>query len=289
VVSKGISPSSFQDIALSRIVPPKTPLRERAQDEDIATLADSIKKIGLLHPIIVRKAGDKYQVVCGHRRYLACKMAGLGKVKCIVTHDSEESDLEKMLAENIARKDMSPLEEAHFFNEAIEKLDHTPHSLAETIGRTTDYVKKRLKILKWPTELQEAVHKKFINMAVGEQLAKITDEDVRMRYLSDCIQRKISAVTVEQWVNMWLASKDYKEQGFTDPRQTPAARKVADVYIRCETCGKQRLFKFVRSIVVCEDCLALINQFFEEYMREADLGVSDERTNSNVSAEQSVS
>ena len=289
MVSKGISPSSFQDIALSRIVPPKTPLRERANDEDITTLADSIKKIGLLHPILVRKVGDKYQVVCGYRRYLACKMAGLEKVKCIVTHDSEEGDLEKMLAENIARKDMSPLEEAHFFNEAIEKLDHTPHSLAETIGRTTDYVKKRLKILKWPVELQEAVHKKFINMAVGEQLAKITDEDVRMRYLSDCIQRKISAVTVEQWVNMWLASKDYKEQGFTDPRQTPAAKKVADVYIRCETCGKQRLFKFVRSIVVCEDCLALINQFFEEYMKEADLGVSDERTNSNVSAEQSVS
>jgi len=288
-MSKGISPSSFQDIALSRIVPPKTPLRERADDEDVVTLADSIKKIGLLHPILVRKVGDKYQVVCGHRRYLACKMAGLEKVKCIVTDDNEESDLEKMLAENIARKDMSPLEEAHFFNEAIEKLDHTPHSLAETIGRTTDYVKKRLKILKWPVELQEAVHKKFINMAVGEQLAKITDEDVRMRYLSDCIQRKISAVTVEQWVNMWLASKDYKEQGFTDPRQTPAAKKVADVYIRCETCGKQRLFKFVRSIVVCEDCLALINQFFEEYMREADLGVSDERTNSNVSAEQSVS
>ena len=288
-MSKGISPSSFQDIALSRIVPPKTPLRERADDEDVVTLADSIKKIGLLHPILVRKVGDKYQVVCGHRRFLACKMAGLEKVKCIVTHDSEESDLEKMLAENIARKDMSPLEEAHFFNEAIEKLDHTPHSLAETIGRTTDYVKKRLKILKWPPELQEAVHKKFINMAVGEQLAKITDEDVRMRYLSDCIQRKISAVTVEQWVNMWLASKDYKEQGFTDPRQTPAAKKVADVYIRCETCGKQRLFKFVRSIIVCEDCLALINQFFEEYMREADLGVSDERTNSNVSVEQSVS
>jgi len=288
-MTKGISPSSFQDIALSRIVPPKTPLRERAQDEDIATLADSIKKIGLLHPIIVRKVNSKYQVVCGHRRYLACKMAGLEKVKCIVTHDREEADLEKMLAENIARKDMSPLEEAHFFNEAIEKLDHTPHSLAETIGRTTDYVKKRLKILKWPVELQEAVHKKFINMAVGEQLAKITDEDVRMRYLSDCIQRKISAVTVEQWVNMWLASKDYKEQGFTDPRQTPAARKVADVYIRCETCGKQRLFKFVRSIVVCEDCLALILQFFEEYMREADLGVSDERINSNVSVEQSVS
>jgi len=288
-MSKGISPSSFQDIALSRIVPPKTPLRERADDEDVVTLADSIKKIGLLHPILVRKVGDKYQVVCGHRRYLACKMAGLEEVKCIVTHDSEEADLEKMLAENIARKDMSPLEEAHFFNEAIEKLDHTPHSLAETIGRTTDYVKKRLKILKWPVELQEAVHKKFINMAVGEQLAKITDEDVRMRYLSDCIQRKISAVTVEQWVNMWLASKDYKEQGFTDPRQTPAAKKVADVYIRCETCGKQRLFKFVRSIIVCEDCLALINQFFEEYMREADLGVSDERTNSNVSVEQSVS
>ena len=288
-MSKGISPSSFKDIALSRIVPPQTPLRERADDEDITTLADSIKKIGLLHPILVRKVDDKYQVVCGHRRYLACKMAGLEKVKCIVTHDSEESDLEKMLAENIARKDMSPLEEAHFFNEALEKLDHTPHSLAETIGRTTDYVKKRLKILKWPPELQEAVHKKFINMAVGEQLAKITDEDVRMRYLSDCIQRKISAVTVEQWVNMWLASKDYKEQGFTDPRQTPAARKVADVHIRCETCGRQRLFKFVRSIVVCEDCLALIKQFFEEYMKEAELGVSDERTNSNVSAEQSVS
>lgn len=139
-MSKGISPSSFQDIALSRIVPPRTPLRERAQDEDIATLADSIKKIGLLHPILVRKVDDKYQVVCGHRRYLACKMAGLEKVKCIVTHDSEESDLEKMLAENIARKDMSPLEEAHFFNEAIEKLDHTPHSLAETIGRTTGII-----------------------------------------------------------------------------------------------------------------------------------------------------
>jgi len=288
-VSKGISPSSLQYIALSLLTPPKTPLRERAQDEDIATLADSIKKIGLLHPILVRKVGDKYQVVCGHRRFLACKMAGLEKVKCIVTDDNEESDLEKMLAENIARKDMSPLEEAHFFNEALEKLDHTPHSLAETIGRTTDYVKKRLKILKWPVELQEAVHKKFINMAVGEQLAKITDEDVRMRYLSDCIQRKISAVTVEQWVNMWLASKDYKEQGFTDPRQTPAAKKVADVYIRCETCGKQRVFKFMRSLVVCEDCLALINQFFEEYMREAEIGVSDERTNSNVSAEQSIS
>jgi ParB/RepB/Spo0J family partition protein len=220
---------------------------------------------------MVRKEGEKYRVIIGHRRFLACKTAKYDPIPCYISEEEPERDIEKMLAENIARKDMSPVEEAAVFKEALDTAGHTPNSLAESIGRTREYVVTRLRILEFRPELQKALHTKQVNIAIAEHLSEIDDDEIFSRYLEDCIENHYAAKTVKNWVEIYKTSKDFRQKGFTDPRQAGSASKQSDIKHQCEVCGKYYPFYQLTSIIICKGCLALVNEFFEEYKKNAKL------------------
>lgn len=262
------------EVPIDNLLEPETPVRLNPNDESILELAESIKTLGLLQPILVRPEGDKYRVVAGHRRFLACRVAGLEKVPCIIDQHGKEKELEVMLAENIARKDMSPIEEAAFFKEAIDKLGHTPKSLAETIGRSRSYVVQRLRLLEYPPEIQKAVHEGKIKVGAAEVLAQIDDAEVRNRYLQDAIERGVSVKTLELWRDIYEQNKQFREAGATDPRQMEYTMPESHLYGRCELCGEQRLFGDLASMILCSRCRKLIALFWEEYKK----GLEQEQT-----------
>ena len=272
-------------VKLEDLLPPEEPVRLTPADETIQDLAASIRSVGLLQPLVVRREGNKYRVVCGHRRFLALKIAKIEKIPVVVTDGDATRDLERMLAENIARKDMTPVEEAAFFDEALKRLGHTPKSLAEAIGRSLGYVKARLRILEYPPDIQKAIHEDGLKLAVADILARITDEEVRARYLQDAIERGISAQTAEFWYQIWKQHKDFREKGHADPRAAEFETPQEHIYGTCDVCGERRLFNELMSVVACKRCRKLIELFWEEYSRASEEGAEGAREGASAGEE----
>ncbi|MCW7079293.1 MAG: ParB/RepB/Spo0J family partition protein [Canidatus Methanoxibalbensis ujae] len=267
--------SEFREIEISKIIPPEAPARLSPESTDIESLAESIKSVGLINPITVRKKNEKYEVVAGHRRFLACQKIGMEKIPCIVTDDDEKSVAEKMLAENLARHDMTPLEEACFFKDCIEQLGHTPKSLGEVIGKSREYVIRRLRILDFPTDLQKALHEKSISLAVAEELARVDDPETRARYLMSAIESQSSAKVVKSWVDMWEEARrsglqtEELDYGILTPVKKDPIR------ITCQICGRMHPPQSVVSVIMCRECIAAINAILRELEKKDGRDIGD--------------
>lgn len=139
------------NIEVGCIVPcPENP-RKKINQEELDELAQSIKSIGLLQPITVRRKSDGethalyYEIVCGHRRFEAAKLAGMAEIPCIVRELSDEEAYEIMVTENLQRKDVDPFDEAEAFN-LLQERGYDTDVLATKFGKSKTYVLSRLKL-----------------------------------------------------------------------------------------------------------------------------------------------
>jgi len=218
---------------------------------------------------VVRPENGKYRVVCGHRRLLACKLINLKKIPCVITDKTEDEDLDQMLAENISRKDMSPIEEGWFFREALERKGYSINRLAKLLGKSPSYIKTRIELLQYPTDIQQALHYNKITISVAKWLAQITDDDVRRNYLEDAIKRQISAETARNWYHIWAEYTNQDKLGTPDPRVLAATPSEEHLYTHCQLCGEKKLYNQVNSFILCRGCQGLIRLFWEEYKKSA--------------------
>src|SRR5437763_1963817 len=133
---------------------PKQP-RTHFEDEPLDALAASIKEVGVLQPIVVRRAGGGYELIAGERRLRAAKRAGLATVPAVV-RDSEDSDtLREALIENIHRQDLGPIELAEAFRSLLEDLGLKQEELAERVGVSRSHIANTLRLLQCTAEIQQ--------------------------------------------------------------------------------------------------------------------------------------
>jgi len=259
----------YKEIPIEDLLEPQTPVRLNAEDDEIKELAESINTIGLLEPLVVRPEGSKYRVVCGHRRLLACKLIGMDKIPCIITDKTEDEDLDQMLAENISRKDMSPIEEGWFFKEAIESKGYSINRLSRILGKSPSYIKTRIELLQYPSDVQQALHYGKISIGVAKWIAQITDDEIRRNYLEDAIKRQISVETARNWYHIWAEYTNQDKLGTPDPRVLAATPSEEHLYTHCQLCGEKKLYNQVNSFILCRGCQGLIRLFWEEYKKSA--------------------
>ena len=131
--------------------------RKHFDDEKLQELAASLKAKGLLQPIVVRRAGDRFQIVAGERRYRAAKLAGMDRVPALV-RDTEDP-LELALIENLQREDLTPLEEAEALSGLIERHSYSHRELGELIGKSRPYVSNALALLRLPNHVKDELHR----------------------------------------------------------------------------------------------------------------------------------
>ncbi|MCW7079466.1 MAG: ParB/RepB/Spo0J family partition protein [Canidatus Methanoxibalbensis ujae] len=267
--------SEFREIDIELINPPPAPLRLEAEKTNIDELAESIKAIGLINPITIKPVNGRYEIIAGHRRFLACKKAGLKKIKAIVVEADDKKEAQIMLAENLARHDLTPLEEACAFKDAIEQLGHTPKSLGEAIGKSREYVIRRLRILDFPTDIQKALHERSISLSVAEELARVDDPETRARYLMSAIESQSSAKVVKSWVDMWeearrsgLETEDLQYGILTPVKKDP-------IRITCQICGRMHPPQSVVSVIMCRECIAAINAILRELEKKDGRDIGD--------------
>jgi ParB family chromosome partitioning protein len=185
---------------------PKQP-RTRFDDEAIASLAASIREVGILQPVIVRRAGDgHYELIAGERRLRAAKVAGLATIP-VVLRDSEDTDvLREALIENIHREDLNPIEQAEAFRQLLEELGLKQEELADRVGVSRSHIANTIRLLGLPLEVQQlladeritAGHARpLLSLGDGEAMKtlalRIAAEDLSVRQTEEVVRRFIEA------------------------------------------------------------------------------------------------
>jgi|SRR5215208_5684519 len=192
----------IEDIDLLQIKLSRRPLR--ADVGDVEPLAESIGKNGLLQPIVVRIIDDYFEIVAGNRRFLACKHLSLRKIPCHVVELPDKEAYEIALIENMQRKSMNPIEEGRAYIRYIVDYGWGGVSeLAKVIGKSQEYISKRIKLLELPENMQNEIIRHRIKPSIGEELAYIKDKQTQSRLTKMVSERH---VTVKQLRHEILAA-----------------------------------------------------------------------------------
>lgn len=174
----------IEQLPIGKIKPAKD--NHRADVGDIAELAQSISSVGLLEPIIVTQQNGGYEVVAGHRRLAACKLAGSKTIDAIVRKFATPADRTLAMAiENLQREDLSVLEEARAYKQLLEQLGCSQRELAPKVGKTQSHISKRLALLELPEKAQSLVDSGGITVAVALELGKLAKHPARIQEVLD--------------------------------------------------------------------------------------------------------
>ena len=153
---------------LDDIIPNRFQPREVFDDQALKELAVSIREHGVIQPILVRKFGEKYEIIAGERRYKASTMAGLTKIPAIVKNLDDKEASKVALIENLQRRDLTPVEEARTYQKILDLDQMTQEQLAKTMGKSQSAVSNKLRLLTLPDEVQEAL----LNNKISERHAR---------------------------------------------------------------------------------------------------------------------
>lgn len=145
------------EIEVADIVPCDFQPRTVFDEEALQSLSESIKEKGVLQPLLLRKKGDKYEIIAGERRWRAAIMAGLTTVPALIKKLTDEEVLEIALIENLQRENLSPIEEGEGFNRLLKEYEYTQEVLAKVIGKSRSYVTNTLRLLTLPEDVQEMI------------------------------------------------------------------------------------------------------------------------------------
>jgi len=245
----------IKDIALDLIDEPKGILRLDIEPEALSDLAQSISEIGLLQPILLAIDGGRFEVVFGHRRYLAHKKLGLSAIKSIVRQMTHQEIGIARATENISRDDLTPIEEAATYRNLLDEYGLTLEQVAKKMSKTPGTIKRRMDLLRMPPILQKAIHKKQISMTVAEELWPIADEASLEYYLMFAIENGCTREVARQWAKDW---KDTQRRSQTPdgegPRVDLSPNEPRPSYVPCDICNNPvdlNTTKFFRTCPVC--------------------------------------
>jgi ParB family chromosome partitioning protein len=202
----GEASTGLLEVPANAIAPnPKQP-RSRFDDETLNELAASIREVGILQPIVVRRTDRGYEVVTGERRLRAAKLAGLAMVP-VVLRDSDDSDLlREALIENIHREDLNPIELGEAFRQLLDELGLKQEELADRVGVSRSHIANTIRLLALPLEVQQLLADEKLSagharalLALGDQEAiaslslRVVAEDLSVRETEEIVRRFIEA------------------------------------------------------------------------------------------------
>ncbi len=192
---------SIQIIPLAKLRPNPDQPRKTFPEVSIDELAQSIKKHGLLQPIIAEPSGaDSYIIIAGERRFRAAQRAGLEELPVILRSVSAEKRLQLSLIENIQREDLNPMEEAKAYQGLMELTGYTQEQVAEAVGKNRSTVANALRLLRLPEPMQEAVRNGSISAGHARSLLALADEAERQALFSRIVKESLSVRQAEKAV-----------------------------------------------------------------------------------------
>jgi ParB family chromosome partitioning protein len=213
-------PGVLENISISQIQPFKFYYRNNDNDyEEIKDLQFSLRQHGLLQPIVVRNLGSFYEIVTGHRRYKSCKALGWRKILCHVIDVTDKEAFEISLMSNIQIKQLDPIEEAQAFDKYLSNYRWGNISeLAQKIGKSRNYIYRRLKLLNCPLEIITAISGTQIEPSIAEELSSIKDIVLKTKLSNHVLEKKYSCKQIRQIIKA-LDYHEINDNCYFDPEK----------------------------------------------------------------------
>lgn len=229
-----------------------------AEDPDTIELAASIKRVGIINPLVVTKRGEDLVLVAGHRRLVAAGLAGLKVVPCFVRTTQPEVDAEISFAENFFRKDLSPVELAAALKDCLIGETMTVKQLAAFFHKSEHWVHSMVAIADWPADVLGAIHEKGISVAAASNLVLVTDEEYRLFLLRNAVEQGATARTTAAWLQAFQSFQP-PEEAITAEPVPPGAPQVPMVpQAPCLCCSQLFEVNMMSHVPVCGACIQLL-------------------------------
>ncbi len=216
------------EVPIDLIDPGSQQPRTRFDEEALDRLAVSIKEHGVVQPILVRRKGDRYELIAGERRWRAAQKAGLRSIPVVVKEVADHDLLEIALTENIQREDLNPIEEAHAYQKLIESVGLTQEALASRFGRDRSYITNYLRLLKLPDDIQRLVEEGRLSTGHARTVLGLPDADQQRRAARQVIEKGLSVRATEVLVKKFLSDRPSRKApvSVNDPNVRAAETKL---------------------------------------------------------------
>ncbi len=205
----------IMEVDIESVVPNPEQPRTNFKEEDLRELASSIKREGVIQPILVRKADDDtYQIIAGERRWQASKLAGMGKVPIQVKDVSDEKALELALIENIQRTDLNPIEEAYGYRRLMERNKMTQADIAQAVSKGRSTIANALRLLELPEDAQKLLFEDKITAGHARAILSVPDKEGRAKLTRKLAENRLSVRETENLARLMAnkpAPKEKKE------------------------------------------------------------------------------
>lgn len=212
----------YREIAVASIVPNANQPRSHFDEEPLDALADSIGRIGVLQPVLVRQVEvDRFELIAGERRWRAAKRAGLQAIPALVRSAEDQESLEEALVENLHREDLNPLEEAAAFLQLQQDFGLTQQAVANRVGRSRAAVTNATRLLQLPGEVQELVASRRLSAGHGRALAGIADSAEQVDLARRIVREGWSVRQLEDHLRSPLAAE-------ASPAGVESAKRAAE-------------------------------------------------------------
>ena len=225
----GEASTGLLEVPANAIAPnPKQP-RSRFDDDTLKELAASIREVGILQPIVVRRTGQGYEVVTGERRLRAAKLAGLATVP-VVLRDSDDADLlREALIENIHREDLNPIELGEAFRQLLDELGLKQEELADRVGVSRSHIANTIRLLALPFEVQQLLTDDRISAGHARALLALGDQEAITSLSLRIAAEDLSVRETEEIVRRFIEAPTEAPQKKRAPRSEPADPNLAEV------------------------------------------------------------
>ena len=221
---------SIVDLPIGKISNNPFQPRTHFNEESIKELSTSIKQLGVIQPVTVRKIkGNKYQLVSGERRLRASKLAGLNTIPSYVRLADDKESLEMALVENIQRQDLDPIEIGLSYERLINEIKLTQDQLSERVGKKRSTIANYMRLLKLDPIIQTGIRDQFISMGHGRALVNISDSKLQIDLYKKIVKKGLSVRGVESLVKNLRDTKTKSTDNYLSPFINQAAEELKTI------------------------------------------------------------
>lgn len=182
--------------------------RKSFDETQLSELSDSIKQNGVLQPILVRKKGDKYEIVAGERRYQASKLAGLKEIPAIVRDIDDAEVFQLALIENLQRSDLTPIEEARGYRQLLDTKGLTQEGLAKILSKSRSVIANTLRLMDLPQEVQDMMEEGQITAGHARAILAVPTEEGRIKLAQKVVTENLTVRQTENLAPLFSVTRD---------------------------------------------------------------------------------
>ncbi|HQN94265.1 MAG TPA: ParB/RepB/Spo0J family partition protein [Prolixibacteraceae bacterium] len=217
-----VAATSIDEIEISKIEANPWQPRTTFDGEALQDLANSIKEVGIIQPLTLRKVSEnKYQIIAGERRFRASKLAGLEKVPAFIRESDDDRMLELALIENIQREDLDAIEISLSYQRLLDECQITQEELSERVGKKRSTVANYLRLLKLPAVIQKAIRDREISMGHARAIINVEDPETQIMLFKQIVKYDFSVRKIEEIVRKINSEESQEKEQKKENKKTP--------------------------------------------------------------------